>query len=190
MAAKELSHNDKLAIMIIMSSDDPDVLREVRSDPCYANLQPHLIDHVSVEQSPTTLFQSNITNQGNDFKTKPLDEKQSKADAKHMNTITREEIDLKIAGLEIKTEARMQAIDAKLDAFLSVQAEREKAIDGRLGRIETSITSLSTSVTSLTTLLSDMRVDVAKIEGSIIKWVLGTGIAIIGTTFAILRYFQ
>lgn len=44
-----------------------------------------------------------------------------------MNEITREEFNAKLETIEVKMDARVESVSAKIDAFLSAQAERDKA---------------------------------------------------------------
>lgn len=44
-----------------------------------------------------------------------------------MNDITREEFNAKLETIEVKMDARVESVSAKIDAFLSAQAERDKA---------------------------------------------------------------
>ncbi|MGV8917799.1 MAG: hypothetical protein ACOH2R_08375 [Pseudomonas sp.] len=49
------------------------------------------------------------------------------AHTKIMNDITREEFNAKLETIEVKMDARVAAVSAKIDGFLSAQAERDKA---------------------------------------------------------------
>ncbi len=44
-----------------------------------------------------------------------------------MNDITREEFNAKLETIEVKMDARVEAVSSKIDSFLSAQAERDKA---------------------------------------------------------------
>ncbi|KPG98760.1 hypothetical protein AEQ67_13535 [Pseudomonas sp. RIT-PI-q] len=44
-----------------------------------------------------------------------------------MNDITREEFNAKLETIEVKMDARVESVSAKIEGFLSAQAERDKA---------------------------------------------------------------
>lgn len=80
-----------------------------------------------------------------------------------MNDITREEFNAKIETIEAKMDARVESVSAKIEGFLSAQAERDKRLDGVLAQIgkdngetKTSIGSMKTTliVTAVSTVLA------------------------------------
>lgn len=50
-----------------------------------------------------------------------------KTHTQKMNDITREELNAKLETIEVKMDARVESVSAKIDGFLSAQAERDKA---------------------------------------------------------------
>ncbi|MBJ2270723.1 hypothetical protein JFT60_25425 [Pseudomonas sp. MF6772] len=80
-----------------------------------------------------------------------------------MNDITREEFNAKIETIETKMDARVESVSAKIEGFLSAQAERDKRLDVVLAQIgkdngdtKTSISSMKTTlvVTAVSTVLA------------------------------------
>jgi hypothetical protein len=63
-------------------------------------------------------------------------------DTPAMNEITREELGAKLETIEVKMDARVEAMSSKIDAFLALQAERDKRLDESLGNIRGDITRL------------------------------------------------
>lgn len=91
------------------------------------------------------------------------DEKPKAGDTGVMNDITREEFNAKLETIEAKMDARVESVSAKIEGFLSAQAERDKRLDGVLAQIgkdngetKTSIGSMKTTliVTAVSTVLA------------------------------------
>lgn len=59
-----------------------------------------------------------------------------------MSDITREEFNAKLETIEVKMDARVESVSAKIDTFLSVQAERDKRLDESLANIRGDISRL------------------------------------------------
>ncbi|MCG8911275.1 hypothetical protein [Pseudomonas sp. DP-17] len=61
-----------------------------------------------------------------------------------MSDVTRQELDAKLEAIEARLDTRLASISGKIDAFLAVQAERDKALEQRderlLERVNSSIT--------------------------------------------------
>lgn len=62
-----------------------------------------------------------------------LDASPDLSHARPMNDITREEFNAKLETIEAKMEARAEAVSAKIDAFLAIQAKRDQRLNERLG---------------------------------------------------------
>lgn len=71
-----------------------------------------------------------------DDKTEALD------DTDRMAEITREEFNAKLETIEVKMDARVESVSAKIDTFLAVQAERDKRLDESLSNIRGDISRL------------------------------------------------
>ncbi|NNA42456.1 MULTISPECIES: hypothetical protein [Pseudomonas] len=91
------------------------------------------------------------------------DNKPPKDDTQRMNDISREEFNAKLETIEVKMDARVEAVSAKIDAFVAVQAERDKRMEATLnqissnhGEIKSSIGSMKTTmiVTAVSTVLA------------------------------------
>ncbi|MCP3750749.1 hypothetical protein [Pseudomonas sp. SBB6] len=77
------------------------------------------------------------------------DNLRDKADTAVMNDITREEFNARLETIEVKMDARVEAISSKIDGFLAAQAERDRRLDdsiadvrrdlGRLGSLKLNI---------------------------------------------------
>lgn len=85
------------------------------------------------------------------------------ADTHQMNDITRDELNAKLETIEVKMDARVEAVSAKIDGFLAAQAERDKRLDAALAQIgkdnadtKSIITSMKTTlvVTALSTVIA------------------------------------
>lgn len=137
-------------------------------------LYPHENSEYKVYSSETSLqpLASDVSNQAGSTTTK--------GEHRHMNTVTREELDARLEASDAKTGAKLQALDAKLDSFLSSQAFRDKHLDERFERMEKSIDRVTNVVDGLSASVNDIKVEVAKVEGKIIKWLIGTGFTIVG----------
>ncbi len=80
-----------------------------------------------------------------------------------MNDISREELNAKLETIEVKMDARVESVSAKIDGFLLAQAERDKRLDSVLAQIgkdngdtKNSIGSMKTTlvVTAVSTVLA------------------------------------
>lgn len=56
--------------------------------------------------------------------------------SKLMNDLTREELNAKLETIEVKMDARVEAVSAKIDGFLAAQAERDKRLEERDKRLD------------------------------------------------------
>ncbi|NMY08557.1 MULTISPECIES: hypothetical protein [Pseudomonas] len=70
-----------------------------------------------------------------------------------MNDITREEFNAKIETIETKMDARVESVSAKIEGFLSAQAERDKRLDIVLAQIGKDNGDTKTSIGSMKTTL-------------------------------------
>ncbi|MBM5459250.1 hypothetical protein H8F21_16915 [Pseudomonas sp. P66] len=59
-----------------------------------------------------------------------------------MNDITREEFNAKLETIEVKMDARVEAISSKIDGFLAAQAERDKRLDESIAGVRRDIDRL------------------------------------------------
>lgn len=93
----------------------------------------------------------------------PDDKAKVSDDTRFMNDITREEFSAKIETIEAKMDARVESVSAKIEGFLSAQAERDKRLDSVLAQIgkdngdtKTGISSMKTTliVTAVSTVLA------------------------------------
>lgn len=74
---------------------------------------------------------------------KPVNDKASrKRDTGTMNDITREEFNAKLETIEVKMDARVEAITSKIDGFLSAQAERDRRLDESIASVRRDIDRL------------------------------------------------
>ena len=71
-----------------------------------------------------------------DDKTEALD------DTDRMAEITREEFNAKLETIEVKMDARVEAVSSKIDGFLAAQAERDKRLDESVANIRGDISKL------------------------------------------------
>lgn len=60
---------------------------------------------------------------------RPMDDSARLPHATKMNDITREELNAKLETIEVKMDARVEAVSAKIDGFLAAQFERDKRYD-------------------------------------------------------------
>ena len=75
----------------------------------------------------------------------------AKADTRPMNNITREEFNAKLETIEVKMDARVESVSAKIDAFIAVQAERDKRMEAIVSQISTTHAEIKTSINSMKT---------------------------------------
>ncbi|MNE86629.1 hypothetical protein D3C80_1837480 [compost metagenome] len=89
-----------------------------------------------------------------------------------MNDITREELNAKLEAIEVKMDARVQAVSAKIDSFLSAQVERDKAwekiSEARFDRIEKDISSIKADSKKVAEDINGLKVTMAKYLGAAI----------------------
>lgn len=94
---------------------------------------------------------------------RPSDIPDVTADTQQMNDITREEFNAKLETIEVKMDARVESVSAKIDGFLAAQVERDKRLDAALAQIskdngetKSSIGSMKTTlvVTALSTVIA------------------------------------
>lgn len=112
-----------------------------------------------------------------------------------MNEITREEFNAKLETIEVKMDARSEAVTSKIDAFLALQAERDARFSDKLS---TSIT-LSDEWNQKFRMLAEQSVQAAQAaEGSakeaatlkthfwasVVAQLLAVGAIVVGTYFA------
>ncbi|MEE1866907.1 hypothetical protein [Pseudomonas auratipiscis] len=62
----------------------------------------------------------------------PSDKQAAMVDTDRMTDITREELNAKLETIEVKMDARVEAVVSKIDTFLAVQAERDQRFNERL----------------------------------------------------------
>lgn len=63
-------------------------------------------------------------------------------DARAMNDITREEFNARLETIEVKMDARVEAISSKIDGFLAAQAERDRRLDDSIAGVRRDIDRL------------------------------------------------
>lgn len=83
-----------------------------------------------------------------------------------MNDITRQEIEAKLSASEARMDARVVSIEGKIDAFLAAQAERDKATDYRIQRIESDTASIKADVKEISSQVQSIRITMAKYLGA------------------------
>lgn len=59
-----------------------------------------------------------------------------------MNDITREEFNARLETIEVKMDARVEAISSKIDGFLAAQAERDRRMDESIAGVRRDIDRL------------------------------------------------
>lgn len=79
------------------------------------------------------------------------DSQRKSADTQKMNDITREEFNAKLETIEVKMDARVESVSAKIDGFLSAQAERDKRLDAALAQISSNHLETKNSLGSMKT---------------------------------------
>ena len=68
-----------------------------------------------------------------------------------MNEISREEFNAKLETIEVKMDARVESVSAKIDGFLFAQAERDKRLDATLSQISANHAETQSSLGSMKT---------------------------------------
>lgn len=81
------------------------------------------------------------------------DKPKSKGNTGLMNDITREEFNAKLETIEVKMDARVEAMTAKIDGFLTAQNERDKRLDLLLAQIGKDSSEAKSSISSMKTTL-------------------------------------
>lgn len=71
-----------------------------------------------------------------------LDIKEAQSHTQPMNDITREEFNARMETIEVKMDARVETVSAKIEGFLAVQAERDKRLDESIANIRGDISRL------------------------------------------------
>lgn len=74
-------------------------------------------------------------------------------DTPPMTDLTREELSAKLETIETKMDARVESVSAKIDGFLSVQAERDKRLDAALAQISKDHGETKAGISSMKTVL-------------------------------------
>ncbi|WP_248921088.1 hypothetical protein [Pseudomonas entomophila] len=70
------------------------------------------------------------------------DKPAERVDAAAINGLTREELNAKFETIEIKLDARVEAIASKIDGFLGAQTERDKRLDDSIASVRRDIVRL------------------------------------------------
>lgn len=70
------------------------------------------------------------------------DTRPSVGDTLRMNDITREEFNARLETIEVKMDARVEAISSKIDGFLAAQIERDKRMDESITSVRRDIDRL------------------------------------------------
>ncbi|AGN82859.1 hypothetical protein N5K35_26160 [Pseudomonas sp. GD03651] len=70
------------------------------------------------------------------------DKPKSKGNTGLMNDITREEFNARLETIEVKMDARVEAISSKIDGFLAAQVERDKRMDESIASVRRDIDRL------------------------------------------------
>lgn len=70
-----------------------------------------------------------------------------------MNEISREEFNAKLETIEVKMDARVEAVSAKIEGFLAAQTERDKRLDAALAQITANHSETKSSLSSMKTAL-------------------------------------
>lgn len=96
-----------------------------------------------------------------------IDSPAKPTDDRHMNEITRDELNARLEALESRMDSRVSSIGGKIDAFLAVQAERDKASEYRFGRVESDISSMKADLKTAVSDVHGIRTHIAKYTGGI-----------------------
>ncbi len=70
------------------------------------------------------------------------DKNERNAHTQRMNDITREEFNARLETIEVKMDARVEAISSKIDGFLAAQVERDKRMDESIASVRRDIDRL------------------------------------------------
>lgn len=79
------------------------------------------------------------------------DKNERRTHTQTMNNINREEFNAKLETIEVKMDARVESVSAKIDAFIAVQAERDKRMEAIVSQISTTHAEIKTSINSMKT---------------------------------------
>lgn len=79
------------------------------------------------------------------------DERPSPAYTPPMNNVNREELNARLETIEVKMDARVESVSGKIDAFMAVQAERDKRMEATLNQISTNHSDIKSSIGSMKT---------------------------------------
>jgi hypothetical protein len=77
-----------------------------------------------------------------DLRPPEMDSAYKEGNTRPMNDITREEFNARMETIEVKMDARVESVSAKIDGFLAVQAERDKRLDESIANIRGDIARL------------------------------------------------
>ena len=72
-----------------------------------------------------------------------------KGHTESMNDITREEFNAKLETIEVKMDARVESVSAKIDAFMAVQAERDKRMEATVNQISANHAEIKSGLGSM-----------------------------------------
>ena len=86
-----------------------------------------------------------------DLRPPEMDSADKEGNTKPMNDITREEFNARMETIEVKMDARVEAVSGKIDAFIAVQAERDKRMEAIVSQISATHTEIKTSINSMKT---------------------------------------
>lgn len=79
------------------------------------------------------------------------DERPNTAYTPPMNNVNREEFNARLETIEVKMDARVESVSGKIDAFMAVQAERDKRMEATLNQISTNHSDIKSSIGSMKT---------------------------------------
>ncbi|CAH0179040.1 hypothetical protein SRABI123_01390 [Pseudomonas sp. Bi123] len=88
---------------------------------------------------------------GSTIRKGPMDRGNVAAHTDPMNDITREELNAKLETIEVRMDARVESVSAKIDGFLAAQAERDKRLDAALSQISANHSETKNSLSSMKT---------------------------------------
>jgi len=86
-------------------------------------------------------------------KTSKLDAAEDLPHSNFMTDITREEFNAKLETIEVKMDARVESVSAKIEGFLAVQVERDKRLDAVIAQISKDNGETKSSISSMKTTL-------------------------------------
>lgn len=72
-----------------------------------------------------------------------------KTHTQKMNDITREEFNAKLETIEVKMDARVESVSAKIEAFMAVQAERDKRMEATVNQISANNAEIKSGLGSM-----------------------------------------